>query len=49
MSNTITMTAVGDIIISRNISVHDEPQFLEAVNLIRNADVSFANLENDSP
>lgn len=45
MSNKITMAAVGDIIISRNISVHDESQYLEAVNLIRNADISFANLE----
>lgn len=41
----ITITAVGDIIISRRLSVYDEPRFRDIVDLVRSADVSIANLE----
>jgi poly-gamma-glutamate synthesis protein (capsule biosynthesis protein) len=35
----------GDAIITRKISVYDEPEFLQMIELIRGADVAFTNLE----
>ncbi len=41
----ITLALTGDAIITRRLSVHDEPDFLEMIELIRGADVAFTNLE----
>ncbi|MDX1645930.1 MAG: CapA family protein [Longimicrobiales bacterium] len=41
----ITFALTGDAIITRRLSVHDEPAFLEMVGLIREADAAFTNLE----
>lgn len=40
-----TMALTGDSIISRRLSVYQEPEFLKMVELIRSADVAFTNLE----
>jgi hypothetical protein len=40
-----TMALAGDAIITRSLSMCHEPQFLRLVELIRNADVAFVNLE----
>lgn len=40
-----TMALTGDSIITRKLSVYDEPEFLEMVELLRSADVAFTNLE----
>lgn len=40
-----TMALTGDSIITRKLSVYDEPEFLEMIELIRSADVAFTNLE----
>jgi poly-gamma-glutamate synthesis protein (capsule biosynthesis protein) len=45
----LTFTAVGDCIISRRYSVHDEPEFRGLVALVRSADVAHANLEVVTP
>ncbi len=42
---TFTMALSGDAIITRKISVYDEPQFNDMIGLIRSADVAFTNLE----
>ena len=41
----LTVVATGDSIINRPLSVYREPAFTEMVELIRNADVGFTNLE----
>ena len=41
----ITLALTGDAIITRRLSVYDEPDFLEMVELIRGADAAFTNLE----
>lgn len=41
----MTLALAGDAIITRRLSVYDEPEFLEMIDLIRGADASFANLE----
>lgn len=41
----ITLALTGDAIITRRISVYDEPDFVEMIELIRSADVAFTNLE----
>lgn len=41
----ITLTAVGDCVISRRLSAHQEEKFLELIELIRKADVAYGNLE----
>lgn len=40
-----TMALTGDSIITRKLSVYEEPQFLQMIELIRSADVAFTNLE----
>ena len=40
-----TMALTGDSIITRKLSVYDEPEFLNMIELIRGADVGFTNLE----
>ncbi|GMV04240.1 MAG: hypothetical protein AMXMBFR53_05210 [Gemmatimonadota bacterium] len=41
----ITLALTGDAIITRRLSVYDEPDFLEMIDLIRGAHAAFANLE----
>lgn len=43
--DAFTMALTGDSIITRKLSVYDEPEFLEMIELMRNADVAFTNLE----
>ena len=40
-----TMALTGDSIITRALSVYDEPAYLEMIEMIRGADVAFTNLE----
>lgn len=40
-----TMALTGDTIISRKLSVYEEPEFLQMIEIIRSADVAFTNLE----
>jgi poly-gamma-glutamate synthesis protein (capsule biosynthesis protein) len=40
-----SLAATGDSIITRRISVYQDPPFLNLVQLIRGADVAFTNLE----
>ena len=40
-----TFTLAGDSIITRKLSVYQEPAFLRLVDLVRGADVAFTNLE----
>lgn len=40
-----TMALTGDSIITRKLSVYKEPEFLKMIELIRDADVAFTNVE----
>ena len=40
-----TMALVGDAMVTEHLSPYKEPEFLSMIDLIRNADVSYANLE----
>ena len=40
-----TMALTGDSIITRKLSVYEEPEFLKMIELIRDADVAFTNVE----
>jgi poly-gamma-glutamate synthesis protein (capsule biosynthesis protein) len=40
-----TMALTGDSIITRRLSVYQEPAFLKLMDLVRGADVAFTNLE----
>ncbi|HAK53915.1 MAG: CapA family protein [Vicinamibacterales bacterium] len=40
-----TMALTGDSIITRRLSVYQEPEFLEMIGLLRGADIAFTNLE----
>jgi poly-gamma-glutamate synthesis protein (capsule biosynthesis protein) len=40
-----TMALTGDSIITRRLSVYEEPAFLKMIDLIRGADAAFTNLE----
>jgi poly-gamma-glutamate synthesis protein (capsule biosynthesis protein) len=40
-----TMALTGDSIITRKLSVYEEPEFLQMIELLRTADVAFTNLE----
>lgn len=40
-----TFTLAGDSIITRRLSIYQEPEFLKLVDLVRGADVAFTNLE----
>ncbi|HUE87516.1 MAG TPA: CapA family protein [Vicinamibacterales bacterium] len=44
-SSEMSFALTGDSIITRRLSVYDEPAFLRVINLIRSADVGFTNLE----
>ena len=44
-SGNLTITAGGDAMITRKLSVHQEKNFLSLVNLFREADVGYVNLE----
>ena len=44
-SGNLTITAGGDAMITRKLSVHQEKNFLSLVNLFRDADVGYVNLE----
>lgn len=44
-ARSFTMALAGDAIITRRLSVYHEPQFLQLMDIIRRADVGFANLE----
>ena len=39
------MVLTGDSIITRRLSVYEEPEFLQMVDLVRSADMAFTNLE----
>jgi poly-gamma-glutamate synthesis protein (capsule biosynthesis protein) len=39
------MALTGDSIITRKLSVYDEPEFLQMIELIRSTDIAFTNLE----
>lgn len=41
----LSLAAVGDALVTRKFSVYKEPQFRALIDEIRDADVSFANLE----
>ena len=41
----ISIAVVGDAMISRRMQSFREPHFLKLVDILRNADVSIANLE----
>ena len=40
-----TMALSGDALITRKLSVYQEPEFLKMIDLIRSADLAFTNLE----
>ena len=40
-----TMALTGDSIVNRKLSVYDEPEYLAMIEIMRNADVAFTNLE----
>lgn len=44
-TGVMTMALTGDAIITRRLSPYQEPAFLRMIELIRGADVAFANLE----
>jgi poly-gamma-glutamate synthesis protein (capsule biosynthesis protein) len=44
-SSDFTLALTGDAIITRKLSVYAEPAFTRIINLIRNADAAFVNLE----
>ena len=44
-ANRFTMALTGDTEITRKLSVHSEPEFLKMVDILRNTDVAFTNLE----
>lgn len=43
--NQFSLAAVGDMLITRRISVFKEERFLSMIDLLRNADVTFGQLE----
>jgi poly-gamma-glutamate capsule biosynthesis protein CapA/YwtB (metallophosphatase superfamily) len=43
--DTFTMALTGDSIITRRLSIYNEPSFLQMIELIRSTDVAFTNLE----
>ena len=44
-NNIFTMALTGDAIITRKLSVYNEPEFMEMIKLIRSADLAFTNFE----
>lgn len=45
ISDSITFALTGDAIITRALKPYKEPQYLKMIDLIRDADVAFTNLE----
>jgi poly-gamma-glutamate capsule biosynthesis protein CapA/YwtB (metallophosphatase superfamily) len=45
LAQEMRVALTGDAIITRRLSVYDEPDFLEMIELIRGADAAFTNLE----
>jgi len=43
--STLTMALTGDSIITRRLSVYQEPEYLKMIELLRGADLAFTNLE----
>jgi poly-gamma-glutamate synthesis protein (capsule biosynthesis protein) len=43
--HSLRLALTGDSIITRKLSVHQEPEFLEMIELIRGADAAFTNIE----
>jgi poly-gamma-glutamate synthesis protein (capsule biosynthesis protein) len=41
----MSIALVGDVMLNRRIRIHDEPVFLKLRDILRGADVAFANLE----
>lgn len=44
-TDSFMMALTGDSIITRKLSVYQEPEFLKMIELLRSADVAFTNLE----
>ena len=44
-SGNLTLAASGDTMITRRLSVFREPRFLSLIEVFRNADVGYTNLE----
>lgn len=44
-NNILTMALTGDAIITRKLSVYQEPEFLRMIDMLRGADMAFTNLE----
>ena len=44
-SGNMSIVLTGDAIITRKLSVYKEPEFLKMIEIIRNADIAFTNLE----
>ncbi len=42
---TMTMALTGDSIITQRLRIYREPEFLQMIDIIRNADVAFTNFE----
>ncbi|UCD43892.1 MAG: CapA family protein [Candidatus Bathyarchaeota archaeon] len=45
MDKKLTLVATGDSLITMRMSVHSEPEFIQLVELIRDADLAFTNFE----
>ncbi len=43
--SALTMALTGDSIITRRLSVYQEPEYLKMIELLRSADLAFTNLE----
>jgi len=45
LEKNLKVTMMGEIMMTRRISVYDHPNFLKVIGLLREADVAFVNLE----
>ena len=43
--HTFSIAIAGEAMVTRSFSMHDEPEFMGWVNILRNADVAYAHLE----
>ena len=43
--SNLTLALAGDALVSIKLSIHEDPRFLELVDLIRSSDAAFANME----
>ena len=46
--NTWNVVVAGEAMVSRPFSMHKEPEFLSIVKLLRESDVTYAHLRNES-